>query len=113
MGGEVSGWGLGEVDSELGLCGRLLGRPEPVPCDSQSVQATANPLLHANLRACMTNVILNCVCGWVCLYHFTDSRRLRLPWTRMDGWMRNLFSLISSAISPLLFVANAEKNVEI
>lgn len=41
MRGEVSGGGLGEVDSELGLCGRLLGRPEPVPCDIQSVQAIA------------------------------------------------------------------------
>jgi hypothetical protein len=42
MGGEVAGGGLGEVHSELGLYGRLLGRPEPVPCDSQSVQAIAN-----------------------------------------------------------------------
>ena len=41
MRGEVSGGGVGEVDSELGLCGRLLDRPEPVPCDSQSVQAIA------------------------------------------------------------------------
>jgi len=28
---------VGEEDSEVGLCGRLLDRPKPVPYNSQSI----------------------------------------------------------------------------